>query len=86
MREWAAKPKHPFAEQYVLARIRGFDLLFDEPLDIADDNSKDWIERGGRWVVNGEVIDRAKLRIDARKWLLSKMLRKTFGGSAASKS
>jgi hypothetical protein len=35
-------------------------------------------ERGG-WEQNGEHIQRSRVRIDTRKWLLSKMLPKVYG-------
>ena len=38
-------------------------------------------ERGG-WELNGEHIQRSRVRIDTRKWLLSKMLPKVYGDKA----
>jgi hypothetical protein len=35
-------------------------------------------ERGG-WELNGEHIQRSRVRIDTRKWMLSKMLPKVYG-------
>jgi hypothetical protein len=35
------------------------------------------------WVINGEHIQRSRLRVDARKWLLAKMLPKVFGDRIA---
>jgi hypothetical protein len=35
-------------------------------------------ERGG-WGLNGEHIQRSRVRIDTRKWMLSKMLPKSYG-------
>lgn len=54
-------------------------------MDIADDGSNDWMERFNKdgesigWVVNGEAVQRSKLRVDARKWALSKLLPKKYG-------
>ena len=53
-------------------------------LDIADDGSNDWVERKNAdgsttEVVNGEHIQRSRVRIDARKWLLSKLAPKKYG-------
>jgi hypothetical protein len=46
----------------------------------ADDSSADWIEsEGGGKVLNSVHVNRARLMIDTRKWLLSKMLPKIYG-------
>ena len=51
----------------------------DEVLEIADDGSNDWMERDGRDVENSEAIARSRLRVDTRKWVLSRMLPKMYG-------
>lgn len=53
--------------------------IFDEMLEIADDNSKD-IKVDKEWneVVNQDNIQRARLKIDARKWVLWKLNPKKF--------
>lgn len=74
--------KHPeFSVQYALAKLRQADLLAEECLDIADDDSKDKIidETTGNEVCNTEFIARSRLRIDTRKWLASKLLPKQYG-------
>ncbi len=63
------------ANQYARARVRGLDRMAEEILDIADDNGGDWIEDK----VNPEVVARARLRVDSRKWLLSKLVPKKYG-------
>ena len=72
-----------FRNQYALAREVQADMLFDDCLDIADDARNDWMERRGEedagWVANGEHIQRSKLRIDARKWMASKLRPKVYG-------
>ena len=35
------------------------------------------------WRVNGEHVQRSKLRVDARKWLLSKIAPKQYGEKQA---
>ena len=51
-----------------------------EIIEIADDTSGDFIinERGER-VVDHEHINRARLRVDARKWLMSKLSPQRYG-------
>lgn len=74
-----------FAEKYARAKEMQGDAIADGMFDIADDGSNDWMERlafnGGNpaWEVNGEVLQRSKLRIDTRKWYLSKILPKKYG-------
>ncbi len=54
--------------------------MLDELLEIADDAQNDWITRmrGDEeiQVANYEAINRSRLRVDTRKWLLSKALPK----------
>lgn len=85
VRTWASDPKHPFSPQYTKAREVGYLRMADELLDISDDGTNDWMERRGKegeglaYAINGEAIARSRLRVDTRKWLLSKMLPKVFG-------
>lgn len=85
VRTWAADPKHPISPHYVRAREVGYHKMADDILDIADDGENDWMVREGKdgegtaYSVNGEHISRSKLRVDARKWLLSKALPKVYG-------
>lgn len=71
------------AEQYARAREACVDALADELMDIADDGRNDWMEKYGDgdpgWLINGEHVQRSKLRVDARKWLLSKIAPKKYG-------
>ncbi len=58
--------------------------MADETVEISDDGRNDWMERQSeedkeRYVLNGEHVQRSRLRVDTRKWLLSKALPKMFG-------
>jgi hypothetical protein len=77
--EWAANNVDGFAERYARAREAGCHAMAEEILEIADDASRDTVstEQGER--ADTEWIARSKLRVDARKWLLSKMLPKVYG-------
>lgn len=70
-------------EQYARAREAQADRLFDDILEIADDARNDWMYRRGDddagWQVNGEHIQRSRLRIDARKWMAGKLRPKVYG-------
>jgi hypothetical protein len=68
-----------FSVQYAQARARGYQLLADEILDISDDSSGDVIETENGPKANAEFVARSRLRVDSRKWMLSKMLPKVYG-------
>lgn len=70
-----------FRTQYAMAKLEQADLLAEECLDIADDNSNDSRidPETGYEVCNTEFIARARLRIDTRKWLAAKLLPKQYG-------
>lgn len=81
---WAMTNKNGFFEQYAQARELQAWTYADEIMDIADDARNDYMERevgeGALQVVaNMEHIQRSRLRIDTRKWWVSKVLPRTFG-------
>lgn len=70
-------------KQYMRACELRAEALLDEMFDIADDTSKDVIEEDlGDGIVNTrvnhEVIQRSRLRYDARKWLVTKLNPKKY--------
>lgn len=75
---WAADDER-FAKQYARAMEARMDQMAAEIEEIADDGSNDWMEREGHTVLNGEHVQRSRLRIDTRKWLMSKMVPKKYG-------
>ena len=83
VRTWAVEDREGFSTHYTKAREIGYHVMADELMDIADDGRNDWMERRGSedagWVSNGEHIQRSRLRVDTRKWMLSKMLPKLYG-------
>ncbi len=73
-----------FADQYARARTDLLEHWADEIVAIADDSSSDWEmrkrENGEEYeVVNQEVVNRARLRVDTRKWLMSKLAPRKYG-------
>lgn len=72
-----------FLEQYARAKEESADAMAEEILDIADDGTNDWmtINRGRESieVPNNEVLQRSRLRVDTRKWIMSKMKPKKYG-------
>lgn len=76
---WLAANKE-FCDQYAHAREAQADSLADEILDISDDGSCDtYVDDNGNTRTDQEVIGRSRLRVDARKWLASKMAPKKYG-------
>lgn len=83
---WALEDREGFSDRYARARDLQLEHWADETLDIADDGQNDWMRRAGAdddkgaaWVVNGEHIQRSRVRIDTRKWLLSKLKPERYG-------
>lgn len=73
--------KYPeFSEQYAQAKICQIELLVDEILEISDDASQDqYVNELGALVSNPPAINRARLKVDSRKWLASKLVPKVYG-------
>jgi hypothetical protein len=80
--KWLADNKD-FAEQYARAREAQADFLADEILEIADDSSRDTkVEmKNGKMVEveDREWTNRSRLKVDARKWVASKLKPKKYG-------
>lgn len=69
-----------FRKLYAQAREVQAAVLFDEMLEIADDTSLDSrVDDKGNEYPNAEWIGRSRLRLDARKFYLSKVLPKVYG-------
>lgn len=72
-----------FSTRFAQARELGEDAIAQECLDIADNARNDWMERQGSksegWVLNGEHVQRSKLRIETRLKLLAKWNPKKYG-------
>lgn len=75
--------REEFCQQYVRARELQAECIFDEMAEIADDGTNDWMASNAPdcegYKLNGEHVQRSKLRIDARKWMLAKMAPRKYG-------
>lgn len=80
---WVNEDREGFAADYRQARIAQAERLADELMDIADDGTNDYVERetesGKKVAFDGEHYMRSRLRVDTRKWYLSKVLPKIYG-------
>lgn len=65
VRRWAAEDRDGFSSRYAKARDEGMHVMADEIVEIADSPSGD--------------VQRDRLRVDTRKWLLSKIVPKVYG-------
>jgi hypothetical protein len=65
VRKWVVYDREGFSAHYEKARRAQMDALAEDLLEIADENSDD--------------VQRARLRVDTRKWLMSKIAPKRFG-------
>ena len=69
-----------FRAQYAEARARGMDAMAEDLIEIADDGTNDtYVDDQGNVRTDHDVIARSKLRIDTRKWLMSKLAPKKYG-------
>ena len=82
---WLGDEKHnEFCKRYTRAREVQADFMAAEILDIADDGVNDWVERANKdgsksTVLDNEHVQRSRLRVDTRKWLMSKLKPKKYG-------
>lgn len=83
--KWLADPaRSAFVDQYARAREAQAEALFEDILDIADDGSNDYTVKkrpdGSEYdAFDAEHVQRSKLRVDARKWMVSKLAPKKYG-------
>lgn len=73
-----------FGDLYAEAKRRQADFLAEEIVDIADNATNDFMEtvseeEGIGYRLNGEHVNRSRLRIDTRKWIAAKLLPKVYG-------
>jgi hypothetical protein len=77
---WTKENKE-FLEQYTRAREVGYRLLADEIIEISDEVDVEAKHEGEdvRLDLSATAVARNRLRVDSRKWMLSKMLPKIYG-------
>jgi len=76
---WLSKHES-FSVQYARAKEIQMEHKLEEMFEIADNSAGDiTIGPDGRTIVNHENIQRARLRVDTRKWAMSKLAPKKYG-------
>lgn len=73
-----------FLKQYEKATQERTEAMAEDLLDIVDDGTNDWMtinrkDGSEAWQLNGEHVQRSRLRADTRKWLMAKMKPKKYG-------
>ncbi len=83
---WIASNEE-FCKKYARAKELQTEVMEAEMLEIADDGRNDWMTRklGDEVteVQNHEAINRSRLRIETRKWLMGKLKPKKYGEKLA---
>ena len=71
---WVARGD-AFAASYARARDAAAHLLCSELIDLCDNAAGDYVtDEDGRRRFDGENVQRSKLKIDTRKWVISKLI------------
>lgn len=84
---WLRKHEE-FRHLYTRAKEEQAHAFAEEMVDICDDGSNDWMAREDKdgncigWQVNGEHVQRSRLRVETRKWLAGKMKPHVYGDRA----
>jgi hypothetical protein len=73
------------AEQYTRAREAGLHLMAQQIIEISDEQQVEARYQGEdvKLDLSATAVARNRLRVDARKWLLSKMMPKVYGDKLA---
>ncbi len=75
MRLWAISDVKGFSARYARACELRAERWAEEIVTIADDGTGDeWVDEQGVKHTNNDKVQRSRLRVDTRKWLLSKLL------------
>jgi hypothetical protein len=82
--DWV-KADESFAEQYARAREAGLHCMAQQIIEISDEQEIEARYNGEdmKLEMSSVAVQRNKLRVDSRKWLLSKMLPKVYGEKLA---
>lgn len=82
VRTWAMDNREGFAARYATARAHGADAIAEQMLEMADTpliGEKSVTKLTGVEITTGDAVERSKLGVDTRKWLLSRWAPKAYG-------
>lgn len=86
VRRWVIDDVEGFSAQYARARDMGLDSMADEIIAIADTpeiGTKSVSKVTGLEITEGDMVEHRRLRVDVRKWYLSKLAPKKYGEKVA---
>lgn len=83
--DWRDDPEIEAAYQKaILIRL---DKYVEETIEIADDGANDWMQstnpQNPGWQLNGEHVQRSKIRISQRNWYAEKIAPRVYGATLA---
>lgn len=82
VRAWCVKDINGFYAQYARARKMRLDAWVDDIIEIADDGTNDYYEDSkGNLKFDQENVNRSRLRVDTRKWIMAKLNPEKYGDS-----
>jgi len=73
------RPEGKLRDQYVQAREHMIHVVAEEILKISDEEPVSIVDHKGITRYDNAAVQHQRLRVDSRKWLLSKMMPKTYG-------
>jgi Bacteriophage Sf6, terminase small subunit-like len=85
VREWRLDDREGFAARFTRAREMQLEAWADDQIEIADDGTRDFVERenksgeGTHQAFDGEHVQRSRLKIETRRWLMSKLRPDLYG-------
>lgn len=83
VRAWALDDVADFAAQYARARELGYEAQAERIIELSDEcrigKKVTRKANGDVEEIEGDMVERSRLQIDARKWILAKMLPKKYG-------
>ena len=83
IRRWILEDREGFQAKYTRAKEIGVERMAEEIIEISDETSGDTIQTESGEIPDNEWINRSRLRVDTRKWLLSKLIPKKYGDKLA---
>lgn len=85
IRQWMkwVETDEEVAQKYARAKMMQAELMAEEIISIADESKigvkTKVLANGKKETTTGDMVDRARLMVDSRKWLLSKLIPKKYG-------
>lgn len=76
---WVSDDRGGLSDTYARARELGLYAMAEETVEIADDSQRDHVEGERGVVFDSEHVQRSRLRVETRKWMVARLLPHVFG-------